>query len=252
MIDRRPGILTLAGALAFTGLGGIAAPAGAGEQPKQIVETDKITPFPPSVEESVSNSKVIIEFPKEPSVFNQEIYVPNEEQAQTIDAIVSSLLETSGNPGFYQEMLDRYFSDFESYFGILIGPNEFGFQYSPYGFDNPVIIDFYETDSLVTDEDGKEYLFVTNEMSLRVGSDGTLFTPASETDSFATDEIPEIIENNYQTAEGLEDLDWQKDSADPLGEVVYKDFSADNGSYFIAGDTQGNLYLSTESLLPNE
>ncbi len=227
----------LAGAITFSGIGSTPQPARISENPiKPRIET---------VTSMASPSKT--ETP-EPT-FNQEAYIPNEEDATFISDISRFFLETASNPVFYQEMIDRYYGDFGTYFDIYKAPNEFGFKYTPFGIDNPVMINFYAREDKDTDINGEELTHTINTLYLTVDDDGTIFTPREDVDSFPLEYLPEIVEANFITL-GMEGLEWQSNTTDPMRQIIFKEVVTPLTSYSIAGDTLGNLFLNTESTLP--
>ncbi len=181
--------------------------------------------------------------------FNQEAYTPTEGDAMQIQTIAGIFLEAGANPDFLRLMSNRFLNDFDKYFGILQTPNSFGFQYSPFGKDNPVGIDFYANEELLTDPDGKNYSYLTNTIYLTVGDDGTLFTPRVSVDLFPVETLPEMVEANI-VMDGMESIEWESDLADPSRQIVLKEIRTPSTSYIAAGDTMGNLFLGTESITP--
>lgn len=224
--------ILLAGAVTFSGLGGLPQPTRA------VIDTPQLT-----------TTAVRIGTENPTPVFNQEEYVPNEYDASQIENVMLLFMESSSNPDFITQMRDRYFSDFQDYFGIHKAPHEFGFQYSPFGKENPVIIDFYAKEDVATDTNGQEFTHTINTLSLTVGDDGTLLTPRIEVDSFPLDNLPEIVEANFITM-GMDQVEWQADIADPIRQMIIKEVSTPASVFMMAGDTLGNLFMGSESYLP--
>ena len=224
----------LAGAFTVSGIGGLPQPVRA-EAPEPIVQPNTAT------------SRLGAESPI--LVFNQETYVPTEADLEQINSITQIFLDAGANPDFTKLMTDRFFDEFDEYFGILKAPETFGFQYSPFGKDNPVGIDFYANEELVTNSDGVNFSHLTNTISIIVGDDGTLFSPRGDVELFPLEILPEIVEANL-VMDGMEAVEWESDLADPARQFVLKEITTPFTSYVAAGDTMGNLFLGTESFTP--
>lgn len=225
----------LAGTLTISGMGGLPAPTKA--------ETD----LPHPIVQNNTAARLGTENPT--LTFDQEAYVPNEADFTQISSITQFFLDAGSNPEFQKQMNDRYFSEFENYFGILKGTNTFGFQYNPFGKNNDVIIDFYSHEEVVVNPDGEEFTYLTNTLNIKVGDDGTLHTPRESVDLFPLEFLPEIVEANI-VMDGMEAMEWKSDLADPSRQFVLKEINTPFTSYVAAGDTMGNLFLGTESLTP--
>ena len=222
-------------AITFSGMGGIPAPTKA--------ETDLLQP----VVRTDASARLGSENPI--LTFDQEVYIPTEADALRISSITQIFLDAGANPEFTQLMTDRFFGEFEDYFGILKAPKAFGFQYSPFGKDNPVGIDFYANEELVSDSDGENFSYLTNTLNIIVGDDGTLFSPRGDVGLFPLEILPELVEANL-VMDGMETVDWESDLADPSRQFVMKEVNTPLSSYVAAGDTMGNLFLGTESFTP--
>lgn len=210
----------LAGVLTLSGMGG--------------------SPQPTRAETDTRTARLGTETPT--LVFNQEAYVPNESDGASISEISTIFLETSSNPQFFQQMLDRYYSEFDIYFDIYKAPNEFGFQYSPYGKDKPVLIDY----AYYKGAEGEDFVRSVSTLSLTVGDDGTLFTPREEVVSFLLEDLPEIIDSNFTGVIGVNGIEWETDLADPLQQAILTQVDTPMSSVLVGGNTQGQLFYGTE------
>lgn len=225
----------LAGAVTFSGLGGIPQTARVeANLPQPIIRTNVGT-------SSGTETPII--------TFDQETYTPSEEDALQISSIMQVFLDAGTNPDFANLMNDRFFNDFDEYFGIFKAPKSFGFQYSPFGKNNPVGIEFIANEDIITDSDGNEFNYLTNAINILVGDDGTLFTPRVSVDLFPVETLPEMVEANI-VMDGMESIEWESDLADPARQIVLKEVITSSTSYIAAGDTLGNLFLGTESITP--
>ena len=180
------------------------------------------------------------------------------ENLQIVDRALE-YVNLSSNAQFFEDLEKRRNENPSEYFRVIKMPNADGFSYYPDGKDSLRRFTYSEIRTSIPEKGpfGEEYIRREDEVYFQIGTDGTLFSPASEKSRISLKKIRESLEAFFRIPEEMSGDLWTEVLSDSdnqngfsFGVVFKQKITSPLNSYDVGGNTRGDLFFRHEVILP--